>query len=252
MVVSLNWQPYAKAEPLAIQIKNRHTSSPAIFAYFSSQKPLENTLRELQEISFRSCTPLLLSTTISSKKEIEPISHQQINFKGKEILLSLQKINRPGFLAPQKGFDQLIEATNRVSNFTKYESLPEDILKLDISSCFPPHALKIIMKKGENNENCFNSSFRFLHPQMPRQWMSPVQFSRQLESCQRSSLPAPGDIGVLKDFFGAPVHSFVYLTQGWAFTKNGQSSLRLYRLQRIQDLKALYSNGPYLEYYSCR
>lgn len=116
--------------------------------------------------------------------------------------------------------------------------------------------------------NCFNSAMRLMGVQNQRRHVLETEMSFILEtSCERTERLPEASFGVLRSpLDGKPVHGFVPLENGLAFTKNGLSKRAKNEIQSEQTMLAIHtvaalkscSSEPdrcvplKVEYYSCR
>ena len=94
----------------------------------------------------------------------------------------------------------------------------------------------------ESRADCFWSALNFSRPRPDAPVDDPAFVSTTLRTrFHPMSRPAvAGDLVVLLNAKGAPVHAAVYLADGLVFTKNGQSILRPWTIMKLDSMVGLY------------
>jgi hypothetical protein len=91
-------------------------------------------------------------------------------------------------------------------------------------------------------ENCFWTAMNFFNENPDPQFLNLENTRRVLEMdyLQTEKLPVYGDLIVLVDATGTPIHMCVYLADDVVFTKNGVDYMQPWVLMRIRDMKQFY------------
>ena len=92
-------------------------------------------------------------------------------------------------------------------------------------------------------ENCFWTAMNFFNDKPDLQFFSAKNSKRVLESdyYKTPGSPAYGDLLLLSDSSGNPIHLCVYLADDVVFTKNGGDFMQPWVLMKIPDMLAYYN-----------
>jgi len=93
-------------------------------------------------------------------------------------------------------------------------------------------------------QNCFWSAMNFFSTQPDDRFLDPRQVVRTLKSDfdQVTGAPVFGDLVMLLDGAGRPVHLCVYLADEVVFTKNGRAVSEPWVLMKLSDVLATYAS----------
>jgi len=92
-------------------------------------------------------------------------------------------------------------------------------------------------------ENCFWTAMNFFNDKPDPQFFSAKNTRRVLDTdyYKTQSAPAYGDLLLLSDSAGQPIHLCVYLADDVVFTKNGGDYMQPWVLMKIADMLAYYN-----------
>ena len=92
-------------------------------------------------------------------------------------------------------------------------------------------------------ENCFWTAMNFFNDKPDPQFFSAKNTKRVLDTdyYKTQSAPAYGDLLLLSDSAGQPIHLCVYLADDVVFTKNGGDYMQPWVLMKIPDMLAYYN-----------
>ena len=106
-----------------------------------------------------------------------------------------------------------------------------------------------LTKDVDNGANCFNLALHFgdgRNIEFTPENIFSGELDRKFNPVSEAT-PKYGDIGVIYKQ-GKPIHAFVSIADGWAYTKNGTGFMRPFRFQRVQSLLQCYS-GNEIKYF---
>lgn len=220
-----------------------------VFAYYGS---LQEARTSAQRLGCESDLPIVAENKSSIRAE-EKLS---VNYFGKPYCLQLEpRVNENNFFPPDEGLLPIMKEMNKVTNRIEYDLLPQTVFKIDLQGCVPARAKSVLGKTGEAGGNCFNFAL-YLSGKTSEMGLTPPGPFQNLvaNATPVTGPPQNGDVGVLYDFQGTPVHAFTVFepdansTLQWVLTKNGTGELRPYQLQRMDETLALYPESN-LRYY---
>ena len=92
------------------------------------------------------------------------------------------------------------------------------------------------------SENCFWTALNFFNKTPDNRFLDPAYVQRVLAEDyeQISGPPVYGDLILVRDGYGAPIHMCVYLADDVVFTKNGRDYIEPWVLMKIPDMLAWY------------
>jgi len=104
------------------------------------------------------------------------------------------------------------------------------------------------------NENCFWTAMNFFRDTPDPRFVNP-QYTKAVLASEYSTVseaPTYGDLILLTDSEGHPLHLSVYLADSVVFTKNGGDDLQPWVLMKIPDMRAYYNAKEPAQMIVCR
>ncbi|HEY2952359.1 MAG TPA: hypothetical protein VGK40_07245 [Verrucomicrobiae bacterium] len=158
-------------------------------------------------------------------------------------------------VTPNSDIDTILKYWARGRQATTMQPLLEALAKVPgggsvtIAYLLPPFArLRLYTypnpatDPAATRENCFWTAMNFFNENPDPQFLNLENTRRVLEMdyLQTEKLPVYGDLIVLVDATGTPIHMCVYLADDVVFTKNGVDYMQPWVLMRIRDMKQFY------------
>jgi hypothetical protein len=155
---------------------------------------------------------------------------------------------RASLLSWKKKIGEAVKKTKKADPACSCQA--PDNCTLNIESALPSMVAELHSVKAQyQGPNCWNAALVSgkLLPYL--RYSTESEFSFWLESpfCRErppGEAPQPGDIGAIREFEGAEVHGFVYLTPELSFSKNGKHESQPYLLQGTQTVLNAYDVNP--------
>jgi hypothetical protein len=222
-----------------------------VYFYFATNKELLIT-----KYTFGSCMGKTLSVT---KQEIEPVEFANFKSRNESFVRSsevkLEELFKPGFIPPSytDGYLKALHDSNRLRDRSLYTSLPSDILKIDMTNCFSPIMVSSLMERRTSQTNCFNSTIQFHVTDYERTSSHPGEMEDFVKYCEEQD-PEHLILGDIVVYYTLEflAHAFVYLQDGWVYTKNGDIHYNPRQFQRYQMTESVYK--PWItdiKYFRC-
>ena len=160
-------------------------------------------------------------------------------------------------VTPGMDFDALVRYWKRGGHVESLRPFLESLARLpgggtvNVSCLLPDFAQERLYTyaapaRGDSEElqNCFWSAMNFFNTRPDDRFLDAQQVGRTLHTDydQITGAPVFGDLVLLLDGVGRPVHLCVYLADDVVFTKNGRAGCEPWVLMKLPDVRATYAS----------